>query len=310
MSSRTVTKRIVVEVDGTVEGLRTVDYACMEACRVGAELVFVRPYHAHAPYTPAMNGYAPRSPAEIADDDLRVAVAHARRQVGPSLQLVALSKEGPRTKVLVQAARAASLLIVGRSRARGPQRLVSAHLNLHLAARSQCPVVVVPGTWKPTAADRTVAVGVDGTVLSREALGYAFHAAVEREGDLIVLHAAQVRRTRMQEEPDESWVRTADRLIGEAIDTWSQHFPHVKVSRFITNRPVVAALVHEAQHAGLVVLGAHSGLLPLTDPVARQTLAAITCPVAIVPHRPTEAELEEARRRRREAAGELVVPTY
>lgn len=310
MSSRTVTKRIVVEVDGTVEGLRTVDYACLEASRLGADLVLVRPYHAHAPYTPAMAGYAPRSPADIADDDLRVAVAHARRQVGRSLQLVALSNEGSRTKVLVDAARTASLLIVGRSRARGPQRLVSAHRNLHLAARTHCPVVVVPGTWKPTAADRTVAVGIDGTVLTREALGYAFHAAVEREGDLIVLHAAQVRRSGMEEEPDESWVRTADRLIGEAIDTWSQHYPQVKVSRFITNRPVVAALVHEAQYAGLIVLGAHPGLLPLTDPVARQRLAAITCPVAIVPHRPTEAELEETRRLRREAVAQLVLPTY
>ena len=72
-------------------------------------------------------------------------------------------------------------------------------------------------------------------------------------------------------------------------EPWTSRFPTVRVTRFLSSRPPAAALVHESGEVGLVVVGAHGGPLPI-DPVARRSTAAMTCPVAIVPHHLTQTE--------------------
>lgn len=310
MSSWTRTGPVVVEVDGSAENLRVVDYAAAEALRHGAELVLVAPYSAHGSFSPMMPGYQPKSPAELADDAVRAAVAHVRHRDGYATELAAVTAEGPRTRVLAQTARKARMLVVGRSRSRGPQRLMSTQTNLTLASRAGCPVVVVPVSWKPSPADRKVAVGIDGTALSSEALEFAFGIADGREADLIVVHAGiPAERAWNDEDPEHSWISRADHLISETLAPWTSQFPHVKVTRFLSSRQPAAALVHESAQVGLVVVGAHSGPLPI-DPVARRSVAAMTCPVAIVPHEPIRAEHKTLQKARAERRGELVVPTY
>lgn len=289
---------VVVEVDGTAENLRVVDYAAAEALRSGAELVLVAPFSAHGSATP-MTAYGPKPPAELADAALRTAVAHLRHRNGYGLGLAAVTGEGSRSRVLAHAARKARMMVVGRSRSRGPQRLVHTQANLTLTARAGCPVVVVPLSWKPSLLDRKVAVGIDGTALSAEALEFAFGEAAAREGDLIVVHAGlPAERPFVDEDPECSWISRAEYVLSETLAPWTGRFPGVKVTRFLSSRPPAAALVHESGEVGLVVVGAHSGPLPI-DPVARRSTAAMTCPVAIVPHHLTDAEREhpvEARR--------------
>lgn len=306
MSTWARTGPIAVEVDGTAEGLRVVDYSCMEALRIGAELILAAPYHAHAAHSPMQPGQLPKPPAELADASLRAAVAHIRHRYGYGLQLNAVSQEGSRLRVLPRIARHARMLIVGRTRARGPQRLLAAQGNLFLAGRTGCPVIVVPLSWRPSAADRKVAVGIDGTPLSSEALEFAFREAADREGDLIVLHAGAGSP---DEDDGHSWISRADHTMSEALAPWTSEFPDVRVTKYLTGRDAVSALIHESQEVGLVVVGAHAGPLPIADPVARRSVAAMTCPVAIVPHHPTVAERERlhATPVRR---GEIVVPTY
>jgi hypothetical protein len=72
---------------------------------------------------------------------------------------------------------------------------------------------------------------------------------------------------------------------------------------------VVEALVHQGAQVGLVVLGARAGLLPIGDPVARRAVAAMPCPVAIVPHHVTADEHERLTRRDQRAT-DVVVPMY
>jgi nucleotide-binding universal stress UspA family protein len=297
---------VVVEVDGTAENLRVVDYASAEALRTGAELVLVAPYAVHTghgSYTPMMPEYAPKSSAELADAALRSAVAHVRHRDGYATELVAVAEEGSRLWVLAHAARAARMLVVGRSRSRGPQRLVHTQTNLRLAARAGCPMVVVPLSWRPSLLDRKVAVGIDGTALSAEALEFAFGIAAGREGDLIVVHAGlPAERPFVDEDPECSWISRADYILSETLAPWTGRFPEVKVTRFLSSRPPSAALVHESADVGLVVVGSHSGPLAI-DPVARRSVAAMTCPVAIVPHHVTETEHAVTRAR-------AVVPSH
>jgi nucleotide-binding universal stress UspA family protein len=302
---------VVVEVDGSAEGLRVVDYACVEALRSGAELVLAAAYPARNSFTSKVPpGFQDKAPAELADDDLRIAVAHVRRQVGFDLQLKTASVEGSRLKVLPRIARHARLLVVGRTRTRGPHRLLAAQGTLLLAARIGCPVTVVPMSWKPSAIDRTVAVGVDGTPLSLEAVEFAFRTAADRDGDLAVVHASDVaHRTSPQDDVADSWVRRADLTVGETLAGWVEEYPEVKVTRFLTGGPVVPALVHEGRQAGLVVVGAYAGLATAADPVARRAIAAMPCPVAIVPHHVTAAEREQ-RRRETQPGTDFVITTY
>jgi nucleotide-binding universal stress UspA family protein len=301
---------VVVEVDGSAEGLHVVDYAALEAIRSGAELVLAAPYHAHSSFNAMTPGYLPKPPAELADADLRVAVAHVRHHYGYDLALAAVSEEGSRLKVLPQAARHARLLVVGRGRARGPHRLVAAQGNIFLAERASCPLLVVPMTWKPSAADRRIAVGIDGTPLSVEAVEFAFCTAADREGDLIVVHAQHApRHDSDRGGVEESWVRRADLTVSETLAGWTDEYPAVRVTRFLTARPVVEALIHEGAEVGLVVLGAHAGLLPVGDPVTRRAVAAMPCPVAIVPHHATAAERDQRAHAVQPGIG-VVVPTY
>ncbi|MEI8406501.1 MULTISPECIES: universal stress protein [unclassified Kribbella] len=291
MRTWTRTGPVVVEVDGSAEGLRVVDYAALEAIRSGTELVLAAPYPGHSSKNPTTPGDQPKPPAELADASLRIAVAHVRYNYGYGLPLTAVSAVGSRLKVLSQAARNARVVVVGRTRTRGPHRLVAAQANIFLAVRADCPVIVVPLTWKPSELDRRVAVGIDGTSLSTEAVGFAFGTAADREGGVIVVHAAHApRHDSDRDGVEQSWVRRADVLVAETLAGWTDEYPEVKVTRYLTARPVVEALLHEGAQAGLVVLGARAGLLPVCDPVTRRTVAAMTGPVAIVPHHLTPAE--------------------
>jgi nucleotide-binding universal stress UspA family protein len=303
MGTANRTGPVAVEVDGTTEGFRLIDYACSEAQRLGAELLLVRPYHARAAYSPMTPLYAPGEPREPAETDLRDAVNRVRSQVGFEVAVSTAAMEGSRQDVLARAAECARMLVVGRRRARGPHRTVAAQSDLSLAGRSDCPIVVVPLGWRRPAAERTVYVGVDGSALSQEAIGFAYAVAAGRRGHLVVVHADREPLRRVDRDGRTTWATAAELTVAESLAGFADRFPEVRVTRFVTNQPVNDALIGCSQHAGLLVLGAHPGSLP-HDPVTRRALAAAACPVAVVKHQPAPAE-----RRRELSGGANVVPT-
>lgn len=273
----TTTGPVLVEVDGSAEGLRVIDFACTEAIRDEADLVLVA---AHAA-TPGVTAGEHQPSAERAGEFLRIAAAHVQRQVGDALNVTAICGAGTRMTVLSASAQGARALIIGRPRHRGPERLIAAKSNLLLARRTACPLIVVPGSWKSAPSQRDVAVGIDGTALSSEAVEYAFGAAAARGGNLVAVHAAPRLSA-----PDGVWVRKAELELAEVLGRWAKDYPGVKVTRYLTCRPVVAALLRRSREVSLVVLGAHTGILPVGDPVTRRAMAVVDGPVAIVPHRP------------------------
>ena len=194
--------------------------------------------------------------------------------------------------MLAEAARHARMLIVGRTAESGPQRLLAAQANLSLARGSAAR----PSSYRVVAAVRDGSQGRRRSRrggLSAEAVEFAFRAAADREGDLIVVRAGRRRITPGNDDDvDHSWISRADHTISDAVARWTGEFPQVKVTRFVSSRPAADALVRESQDVGLVVVGAHDSSLPVPDPVARRCVAAMTCPVAIVAHHPTAAERE------------------
>lgn len=276
-------KPVVVEVDGTADGLHVIDFATQQAQRSGADLVLVRPYRAY--------GTAAGDVARARDDagrELRAACAHVHRQVGYTVGVRTVAREGSRSDVMAQVSRTAGLLVVARSRARGPQRLISAQQDLQLGGRSRCPVVVVPRVWKPDSVRTAVAVGVDGTELSWEAVGFAFAAAEQRRGRLIVVHAEAGPGT----DDELAWGDRAGLTVAETLAGWQELYPDVSVVRLLSTEPVPQALTRWSARTSLLVLGVHSDRSRVfTDPITREALAAATCPVAMVRHSTTPAEI-------------------
>jgi nucleotide-binding universal stress UspA family protein len=265
---------VVVEVDGTPTGRRAVDYATYEARRSGADLVLVAPTQPLGFTDPA----AP-DPAET----LRSAATRVRELAGTEVGVTKLAVDGPRLKVLADAAQAARLLVVARMRIPGPQRLVTAHGDLFLTARAGCPVLVVPEGWRPSELDRRIAVGIDGTPTSLEAVEFAYRTAADRAGDLTLVHSQHTpRHLSLVSSPE---TRPADELtVAETLAGWGSSYPAVKLTRFLTTRPVVEALVDQGDQAGLVVIGAPAGLAPIGDPAVQRAVGSMSCPLAVVPH--------------------------
>lgn len=292
MNSWGRTGPVVAEVDGSTDGLRVVDYASQAALQARTELVIVAPYHRYTPHTAKTSGSASTTAEEIVRD----AAAHAKRRHGRDLVIRTLAMEGSRLKVLQSATCEARVLVVARSYDSATSGLISTQGNLALAGRIGRPLIVLPAGLQPARAERTIAVGIDGSSLSLEAVEFAFRTAAERHADLIVVHSHQLAYRPPTLAVDGRWEERAGLTVSETLAGWDEEYPHVKVTRLLTTRPVVATLACESEYVDLIVVGAHTGPLPIGDPVARRTIAEMTCPVAIVAHQVTPAERDQHRR--------------
>lgn len=275
---------VAVEVDGTAAGRRVIDYAGAEAGRRGTDLLLVRAYHDTVAYSPMMPTYIPAGLRDPAEADLHDMATWARSQTGDAVTVRTVAIPGSRHAALTEASRTAQLLVVVRKHARGPHRAVAAG-DLDLAGSSACPVIVVPPNWRPLRARGSVYVGIDGSALSREAIEFAYTAAADRRAHLVVVHAGG--RLRSDAGPGEPGGRITpmELAVANSVAGFAARYPDVRVTRFVTSQSIIGALVGASRDAGLRVLGVHPGRLP-NDPMARRTLAAASCPVAVVKHLP------------------------
>lgn len=275
---------VAVEVVGSADGMRAVDHASIEAEVSGGGLLLVAGYEVRRAGPPPVVP-DPRSPCEQARADLAEAVARVRRNIGHGVRVRTLLREGSRSAVLGHAAITARMLVVGRRRAHGPLRILAAHQDLVLASRCDCAVVVVPETWQPSVADRTVYVGVDGTAVSAGAVEQAFAiAAGRRGGGVVVVHAERPRL--VDAEAERRWAASAELVVTKTLTDCCERHPGVRVNRTVTSRPLNEALVRASRNAGLVVLGGEQ----FSANVTRHTLAAAASPVALVMNRAGLAE--------------------
>jgi hypothetical protein len=277
---------VAVEVVGSADGMRAVDHASMAAEVTGGGLLLVAGYSAQisgqiSSQISSHTGDLPVVPAsrtqrDQARADLSEAVARVRRNIGHGMRVRTLLREGTRASVLAQAAVTARVLVVGRRRAIGPQRILAAHNDLLLASACDCAVVVVPESWRPSVADRTVYVGVHGTDISAGAVEQAFAAAATRAGgSVVVVHA---ERPRPGVDSERRWALSAETAVSRTLADCGERYPGVRVTRTVTPRPLNEALIKASRNAGLVVLGGDQ----FTGYVTRLTLAAAASPVAVV----------------------------
>lgn len=270
---------LVVGVDGSESSLQAVDWAAGEAVRHDVPLHIV---HAAAP------GQDPSNLIATASD-------RARAQAPAALLSSEVFHNDP-ASTLVSTGRNAFAVVLG-SRGLGDLAgMLLGSVSLAVAARADCPVVVVRGGAEHrNARFGTVVVGVEDGEGSGTAVQFAFREAHVRRCRLVAVHAWSAPFGGVCEAPGpsehafEAHRRPPGQVLDDALRGPAEHYRDAALlSRRVVEAPTRQALLEAASDADLLVVGArkrrgHLGLqLGLTN---HAVLHHAPCPIAVVPQR-------------------------
>lgn len=222
-----------------------------------------------------------------ATDVLRLAVEKARES-HPDVRVTTELVDGPSTVVLRQRSGQASLLVLGNRGHGGFGELLVGSTAIAVAAHAHCPVVVVRGFEEdPQAAQRPVAVGVDGSACAALALGFAVEQAVQRGVPLRVTRAWSPPAPRLRAyDFDEAVISAAEQAwVDDLLTEWRQKHPELVMTTEIVAGDPTHAMIETSRTAQLVVVGSRGrggfrGLL--LGSVSQHLIHHGGCPVAVV----------------------------
>ncbi|MER6532954.1 universal stress protein [Streptomyces sp900105755] len=285
---------LVVGVDGSDSSLMAVDWAVDEAARHGLPLHLL-----HASlwerYERTRPSFGTARPAEEVTAEhivascaerarLRNAEVKVSAEVLPEDAVTALLRAGPNAFALVTGCR-------GRGEVAG---MLLGSVGLAVAARADCPAVVVRGAQNNREGTfGSVVVAVGDTADETGALRFALREAEARSCALTALRAWRIPS---QEPADHMMIadaaarlreERASAALGEALQEVVRDHSRVDVRRQVVEGPAHRVLLDAAARADLIVVGArrrhgHFGLQ--LGRVAHTLLHHAQCPVAVVPH--------------------------
>jgi nucleotide-binding universal stress UspA family protein len=282
------THSIVVGVDGSPHSSAAMAYAAQEAQVRHQDVVLVHAWDLE-PFWNTV-GAVPQPHLEAAQATVLQEAADRMASMAPDVAVSTRLVKGRADTALIEASRAASVVVVGRH---GGTSAWLGPVVGHVATRAHCPVVAVP-TGPPSGRDRVV-VGVDGSPVTEEAIGYAYDQAARWGARLVAVLAVTpgidgyVPNPEMLREAQER----GERYLAEALSGWCDKYPEVAVTQRVTYGPALPALKEAAQEAGLVVVGSHGRGAVLRfamGSVSSSLLRSAPCPVAVV--RPAGHELD------------------
>ncbi|MDI1455395.1 universal stress protein [Streptomyces sp. NPDC003388] len=266
---------LVVGVDGSEASLEAVDWAAGEAVRHGVPL---RLLHAAA---------GEREASAV----LGAASARAR-QAAPAVVLSSEVSHEDAATALVGEGRNAFALVLGNRGLGDLSGMLLGSVGLAVAARADCPVVVVRGGSDHRATGfGSVVVGVEDGESSGTAVDFAVREAQVRRCRLEAVHAWSAPAGACTTPQASSWQLEAHRrppaqVLDDALRRPAERYGDARVSRRLIEEPARRALLEAASTADLLVVGArrrlgHPGLqLGL---VSHALLHHAPCPVAVVP---------------------------
>ncbi|WP_406164772.1 universal stress protein [Streptomyces sp. NBC_00996] len=265
---------VVVGVDGSEASLEAVDWAADEAVRHGVPLHIL-----HA----AAGGHE-------ASDLIRAASERAR-QSAPRVRLSSEVSQEDAASALIDKGRNAFALVLG-SRGLGDLAdMLLGSVSLAVAARADCPVVVVRGeVAHRDARSGNIVVGVEDEKSSGTALEFAFREAQARRCRLVAVHAWSAPSGAFSTPQAPSWPLEAHpqppaQVLDDALRVAGRD-RDAQVERRLIEAPARQALLETASGADLLVIGArprlvHRGLqLGLIN---HALLHHASCPTAVVP---------------------------
>lgn len=276
---------VVVGIDGSSSALDAVRWAAREAARRGTSLQLISAFSWHDSRHIGDHGHY----REVMLRRTREAVSEAAEtaaQAAPGIAIFERVIDGFPVPRLVVASRRAGLVVIGDRGLGGFSSLLVGSVAIGLAARAECPVVVVRGEQPSDTGP--VVVGVDGSPVSEAALAYAFDAADKRKVPLVAVHAWTDSVLDAAAVPLLGWdaIETVEQLLlAERLAGWGEKYPDVEVRRVVARDRPAHALIQQASAAQLLVVGSRgrgsaAGLV--LGSVSHAVLHHSPCPVAVV----------------------------
>lgn len=306
---------VLAAVDGSEHSLRTLDWALDTAGARGAALhvVHVRPGapRVHAPAEALV-------PPPDRDTDAVLGAVRERLAGREDLPPVTyVSRDGTPSAVLTELAAGAQLLVMGSRGLGGFASLLLGSNSRACAARSSCPVVVVPHTARlvtqeaaPQATDgeHRIVLGLAPDETSEDVVDFAFAEARRRGAVLQVVSTHLVPLTSLTlvgslvaergggyppgtaaGEATEAARELAENQRTRLQPYLTRHYPDVTVEAVAAPGDPAGRLVTASQRADLIVVGRHRRRLRadslLMGSVSNAVLLHALCPVAVVPVR-------------------------
>lgn len=276
--------RTVVGFDGSPSAWRALDWAIERVAQRGGALELV-----HAIDT-RLGGavFGPRFDLETTvETGLRQATGHVRA-MAPDVTVASRWIDGPPASALLRESATAALLVIGTDkRADRPGTRIGT-LPLKLAAKSECPVAVIPDTPRPER--DVVVVGVDRSGFARSALALAVTEASWRGARLEAVHAWDVpealqRSLESGDQVDPTFLEREQAVIPEAI----ADVPIARaaaITPFVVRQNPAAALVEHGVGAVAIVVGTRGRgrfVASLLGSVSHDVLLNLPCPVLVTP---------------------------
>ncbi|MEU3253735.1 universal stress protein [Streptomyces sp. NPDC006997] len=269
---------LVVGVDGSASSLDAVDWAADEAVRHRIPL--------HVLHAAGRDHEA----ATVID-----AASERAREAAPTVRLSSEAPHEDAIAALVDRGRNAFALVLGSRGLGGLAGMLLGSVSLAVAARADCPVVVVRGTAEHRDVRfGSVVVGVEEGEGSDTAVEFALREARVRTCRLVAVHAWNPQPGAPATPQVPSWHalearrRSPEQVLDDAVSGPRERYPDAPVSRRVSRGPARQALLEASAEADLLVVGArrrqgHLGLqLGLVD---HAVLHHAPCPVAVVPRR-------------------------
>jgi len=275
--------RIVVGIDEGAQSALAVEWAAREAQAAGLPLVLVHGETDRYAVAVIDPGIVPAMELAVRRSDPRRLVAdtaEAVHRIAPDIEVYTHIEPGSPVGVLCRQAESAAMVVLGSEGSGLFTELVFGSVCGTLAVRSRCPVVAVRTAPESVAFDAPVAVGVDGTPVSRAALAFAFELADRHNVGVRAVHVMPASAGRDTDEHERHRWRTADSMAELAT-----RYPKVDIDLdFAIGEPVPILTARSAGCRLLVVgsrgRGVAAGLL--SGSVSQALLRSIRGPIAVV----------------------------
>ncbi len=281
----TTTGPVVVAHDGHPHAERLVDAAAEEAARLGVPLLVVA--LVHDVDNPDLTVQARRREMQYAvermEHTLRDSAARERDR-RPDVSIATRTLDQP-SAADVQATLAGCRLLVLGSHGPGERPAFAMDTtSQQLLRAAACPVLVVPvhTPLRETSGVRHIVVGIAEPDEEAARIIEAAQTYASPSGHVTVLHAYR----QVNGETAESAHARAAALCADLVATVTVADPTVTVERTLTDQPATSALIDQAVGARMLVIGSRGpmALAGMTlDSVSHAVLAALPCPVLVVP---------------------------
>jgi nucleotide-binding universal stress UspA family protein len=285
---------VVIGVDGSRGSANAVRWGMGLAERRGAP---VRLVHA---FDPAVNdmriggGYEAGTLVEVYDvarDQLEATQVSALEH-HPDVTVTTRLVDDSAAATLIDESHDAEAVVMGSHGVSAFSTLVAGSTTMNVATHARCPVIAVPSDEAHAFGGHGVVVGVDGSAISDDAIGFAFREAADTGVPLTALLAwmdpvaPAVAAAAFPAHGDPtSRLRAAHEELLSWVEPWSEKFPDVLVHRRVVHEHPVRALAAASDGAQLLVVGCRGrGAVRsmLLGSVSHGVLHLSSAPVAVV----------------------------